>query len=58
MARSRKFRDLLVEKLKDPQEAALYFNAILDECTRGSEEEAKKMIFQALKNITDAQGGI
>ncbi len=58
MARSKKFRDLLIEKLQNSKEARLYFEAILEECKECDEEEAKKLVLQALKNIADAQGGI
>lgn len=58
MARSKKFRDLLVEKLRNTKEAKLYFEAILEECKECDEEEAKKLVLVALKNIADAQGGI
>jgi len=58
MPRSKKYKDLLIEQLKDPKEALLYFNAILDECRDCDEEEAKQLVLQALKNITEAQGGM
>ncbi len=58
MVACRKFRDILIEELKDPREARNYFNAILDECKNCDEEEAKKLVLAALKDITDAQGGI
>ena len=58
MARSKKYRDLLLQDLKDPKEAVAYFNAILEECKECDEEEAKQLVLQALKNIADAQGGI
>jgi len=58
MARSKKYRDLLIEELKDPKEASMYFNAILEECKDCDEEEAKELVLKALKNIADAQGGV
>lgn len=58
MIRSRKFDDLLIERLKNPKEALMYFNAILEECKNCDEKEAKKLILHALKTIAEAQGGI
>jgi DNA-binding phage protein len=55
MARSKDFRELLVERLKNPKEATFYFNAILDECKDCDEEEAKQLISAALNDIADAQ---
>ena len=56
MARSKKYKDLLIEQLKDPKEAVMYFNAVLEECKDCDEQEAKELILQALSNITQAQG--
>jgi probable addiction module antidote protein len=58
MARYKDFRVLLIDKLKDPEEAVAYFNAILEECKSCDPEEAQKLLLSALKDITDAQGGI
>lgn len=58
MIRSRNYRDLLIQDLKDPKEAQAYFNAILEECKKCDEEESQKLLLLALKNIADAQGGI
>ena len=58
MAKSRKFKDVLIEALKDPEEAKMYFDAILEECKDCSEVEVRQLILKALKNITEAQGGI
>lgn len=58
MARSKKFKELLIEKLKNQEEAKMYFAAILEECKHCDEAEARQLILQALKNITEAQGGI
>jgi probable addiction module antidote protein len=58
MARSRDFRKELIKALRDPEEATAYFNAILEECKDCDEEEAQKLILLALKDITEAQGGI
>ena len=35
-----------------------YFNAILEECKSCDTEEAQKLLLLALKNITEAQGGV
>ncbi len=58
MARSKNYRSLLIERLKDRKEAAAYFAAILEECKQCDEEEAQKLLLLALKNLTEAQGGI
>lgn len=58
MARSKDFRNELIKLLKDPEEAASYFNAILQESRDCDEEEAQKLILLALKDIADAQGGL
>jgi probable addiction module antidote protein len=58
MPRSKKFTDFLLERLKDPKEAMLYFNAILEECKDCDEQEAKELVLTALKDIAEAQGGI
>lgn len=58
MSRSKPLKSLLIESLKNPKEAAGYFNAVLEECNNCSDQEAQKMIMIALKNIADAQGGI
>lgn len=58
MTRSKNFRDYLLDRIKDPSQAALYFQAILEECKDCDEEEGRRLILSALKNIADAQGGI
>ena len=57
MARSKKFNDLLIESLKDKDEAIAYLNAILEDCKEG-DEESQKLLLLALKNIAEAQGGV
>ena len=57
MARSKKFNDLLIESLKDKDEAIAYLNAILEDCKDG-DEESQKLLLLALKNIAEAQGGV
>jgi probable addiction module antidote protein len=58
MPRSKPFLDWLIERLRDPKEARAYFDAILEECKSCDEEEAKKLILLALKDIAEAQGGV
>lgn len=48
----------LIEKLKNDKEAEAYFLAILKECKHGDKEEAQKHLIEALKNLTEAHGGI
>ncbi len=57
MPRSRKYKELLIESLKDPKEALAYLNAILEEA-RDESEESQKLLLFALKDIAEAQGGI
>jgi probable addiction module antidote protein len=57
MARSKKYKDLLIKALKDPQEALAYLNAILEEC-KDETEESQKLLLMALKDIAEAQGGM
>lgn len=57
MARSKKYKDLLIESLRDPHEAIAYLNAILEEI-KMDDPESQKMLLIALKNVAKAQGGI
>ncbi|OGB96772.1 putative addiction module antidote protein [candidate division TM6 bacterium RIFCSPHIGHO2_12_FULL_36_22] len=57
MKRSQAFNDLLVESLKDPQEAIAYLNAVLEDCKDGGQESQAVLLF-AFKNVIEAQGGI
>lgn len=57
MPRSKKYKDLLIESLKDPEEALAYLNAVLEEL-KADDEESQKMLLIALKNVAKAQGGI
>lgn len=57
MPRSKKYRDLLIESLKDPKEALAYLNAIIEE-TRDGSAESQAILLTALKDIAEAQGGI
>ena len=57
MARSKKYQDWLLEKLKDHDEAVAYLNAALEESFKG-DEESQYLFLIALKNVAEAQGGI
>jgi probable addiction module antidote protein len=56
MARSKKYRDLLIQSLRDPEEAVAYLNAVVEEYKKG-DPESQKLLLIALKNIALAQGG-
>lgn len=47
----KRYHESLIEALKDPEEAAEYLNAVL-------EEGDKKMFLVALKNVAEACGGM
>ena len=51
MARSAPYDDLLMEMLKDEERALAYLNAALD-------EQDPRVFLIALRNVTQAQGGI
>ena len=57
MARSVQFDELLIESLKDQEEAVAYFNTVLQECGTG-DQEAQKLLLIAIKVVAEAQGGI
>ncbi len=57
MAKSKKYQDWLIEKLKDHDEAVAYLNAALEESLKG-DEESQHLFFMALRNVAEAQGGI
>lgn len=57
MARSRKYQDWLIERLKDHDEAVAYLNAALEESLKG-DEESRRLFLMALRNVAEAQGGI
>jgi len=48
---TRKFRDYLIESLKDPADAVAYINAAI-------EENDGKLLASALRDVTEAQGGM
>lgn len=45
------YHDSLIKALKDPQEAAEYLNAVL-------EEKDEEMFLVALRNVAEARGGL
>ena len=49
--RSVSYHDYLIESLKDPEEAAEYLNAVL-------EEKDEKLFLKALRNVAEAAGGM
>ncbi|WP_194847938.1 addiction module antidote protein [Candidatus Neptunochlamydia vexilliferae] len=57
MAKSRKYQDWLIERLKDHDEAVAYLNAALEESLKG-DEESQHLFLLAVRNVAEAQGGI
>ena len=55
MGRTRKYRDYLIERLRDPEEAAAYLKAALAEFEADGEAEA---FLLALRSVVEATGGI
>ena len=51
MGKTKKYKDHLIEKLKDPKEASEYLNACL-------EDEDPRVFFLALKDVAEAKGGM
>lgn len=49
MRKTKPFHDYLIESLKDPEEAAEYLNAVL-------EEDDPKLFLAALRDVADAYG--
>lgn len=49
--RSASYQDYLIESLKDPEEAAAYLDAAL-------EEAEPELFLLALRNVAEAQGGL
>lgn len=49
------YHDLLIEKLKDPEEAKIYLEVAIEEF---EEDGDKEHFLVALRNVTEAQGGI
>ena len=57
MARSKKYQDFLIDRLKDHDEVVAYLNAALEESLKG-DEESQQVFLIALRNVAEAQGGI
>jgi len=57
MARSRKYKDFLLEQLQDHDFAVAYINEALNESLKG-DEESQKLFLIALGHVAEAQGGI
>lgn len=56
MAKSVSYDDLLIESLKNKNEAVAYLNAALEECKDGS-CESQQLLLIAFRNVAMAQGG-
>ena len=57
MAKSQKYQDWLIEKLKDHDEAVAYLNDALEESLKG-DEESKNLFLLAIRNVAEAHGGM
>ncbi len=57
MAKSVKYQDWLIEKLRDHDEAVAYLNAALEESLKG-DEESQNLFLLAVRNVAEAQGGV
>ena len=56
-ARSVPYREELMERLTDHDFAVEYLNAALDESKHG-DEESQRLLFEALRDVAEAQGGV
>ena len=57
MAKSKKYQDWLIEKLKDHDEAVAYLNDALEESLKG-DEESQNLFLLAIRNVAEAHGGM
>jgi len=57
MAKSKKYQEWLIEKLKDHDEAVAYLNSALEESLKG-DEESQHLFLLAVRNVAEAQGGV
>jgi len=57
MPRSRKYKDWLMEELKNHDEAVAYLNVALEESLKG-DEKSKQLFLMALRDVAEAQGGL
>ena len=51
-------QEYFINKLSDPEEAAAYLNAMVEEVAEDNLSDAQTLILTALKNIIQAQGGM
>jgi probable addiction module antidote protein len=57
MARSKKYHDWLIEKLKNHDDAVSYLNEALEDSLKGT-EKSRYLFLIALRNVAEAQGGM
>ena len=57
MRKTKKYKDWIIEQLKDHDLAIAYLNEALEESLKG-DEESQHLFLIALKNVAEAQGGI
>lgn len=55
--RSVNYHEVLLEELKDHDEAVAYLNAALEESELG-DEDSQEILLNALRNVAEAQGGL
>ncbi|HRW58919.1 MAG TPA: putative addiction module antidote protein [Chlamydiales bacterium] len=54
---SKKYKDFLLKRLENHDEAVAYLNEALEESLKG-DEESQHLFLLALRNVADAQGGL
>lgn len=57
MKKSVPYKDWLLEKLKDHDEAVAYLNAALEESLKG-DSESHSVFLMAIRDVAEAQGGL
>jgi probable addiction module antidote protein len=57
MVKYKNYQDLLIEDLKNHDEAVAYLNAAWEESLKG-DEESQQLFLMALRNVAEAQGGL
>lgn len=55
--KTKKYKEWIIEELKDHDLAVAYLNEALEESLKG-DEESQHLFLIALKNVAEAQGGI
>lgn len=53
---TQKYQELLIDGLKNPEEAIAYLNAILEEFS--ADEESQELLLRGLMNVAQAQNGV